>query len=58
MSLIEFVEGHAVPPRRPSAKKVRTARVSDPISKSAGKATAKKPAAKKATKAKAEKSAE
>ena len=58
MSLIEFVEGHAVPPRRPSAKKVRTAPSADAsATKSEGKAAAKKPAAKK-TKPKAEKSAE
>jgi large subunit ribosomal protein L17 len=51
MSLIEFVEGNAVPPRRPSAKKVRT-----PAAEGSAKAQgAAKPAAKKA---KAEKTAE
>ena len=54
MSLIEFVEGNAVPPRRPSAKKVRTPAADASATKSEGKAAAKKPAAKKA---KAEKTA-
>jgi large subunit ribosomal protein L17 len=55
MSLIEFVEGNAVPPRRPSQKKARPAASDAGATKSEGKAAAaKKPAAKKA---KAEKTA-
>lgn len=52
MSLIEFVEGNAVPPRRPSTKKVRTPAAEGSAE---SKTAAKKPAAKKA---KAEKTAE
>jgi large subunit ribosomal protein L17 len=55
MSLIEFVEGNAVPPRRPSQKKPRPAASDASATKSEGKAAAaKKPATKKA---KAEKTA-